>query len=91
MNHWNSFFHALLYLNDPKKFPLQIILRNVIQSEVMNAEMWAMWLERGQQAAGYIEKVKMATIAVAIGPIILVYPFAQKYFIKGALVGSIKG
>ena len=91
VNHWNSFFHALLYLNDPKKFPLQIILRNVIQSEVMNAEMWAMWLERGQQAAGYIEKVKMATIAVAIGPIILVYPFAQKYFIKGALVGSIKG
>ena len=37
----HSFFHALLYLNDPKKFPLQIILRNVIDSEVMNAEMWS--------------------------------------------------
>ena len=91
VNHWNSFFHALLYLNDPKKFPLQIILRNVIQAEVQTAGFTEMLIERGGMGAGFVEKVKMATIAVAIGPIILVYPFAQKYFIKGALVGSIKG
>ena len=91
VSHWNSFFHALLYLNSPSKFPLQILLRKVIMSEVENVEFTqALGLKGGKMGAGFIEKIKMATVFVAIGPIIAIYPFVQKYFIKGTMIGAIK-
>ncbi len=88
--HWNGFMHALLYLNDIRKWPLQMILRRVISSEIENLGVAEMILKSGNMP-GFIEKVKMATVVVSIGPIVLAYPFLQKYFVRGTLVGSLKG
>lgn len=87
VSQWNSFFPALLYLNDPEKYPLQMILRKVITAEAEHGLLEGY----GAEGSGFIQKVKMATIIVSIGPIIIVYPFVQKYFIKGTMVGSVKG
>ena len=87
VGHWNSYFAALLYLRDNALYPLQIVLRNVLVHS------------GGDQMAGdntfasqYLaQTVKYAVIMVATIPIILVYPFIQKYFVKGIMIGSIKG
>jgi putative aldouronate transport system permease protein len=86
VGHWNKFFHALIYLQDEKKWPLQILLRQlVIQSE--GSEMMAS--EDNASTVG--ETVKYATIMVATIPIVMVYPFIQKYFVKGVMIGAVKG
>lgn len=92
VSYWNSFFHALIFLNDSAKFPLQMILRKVIMANMEDLGLGE-FLGKGNPAEGIglIQKLKMATIIVAIGPIIIVYPFVQKYFVKGVLVGSVKG
>lgn len=87
VSQWNSFFSALLYLNDPEKYPLQMVLRKVITAEAEHEVLQGY----GAEGSGFIQKVKMATIVVAMGPIVAVYPYAQKYFIKGTMVGSVKG
>lgn len=87
VGHWNSFFSALLYLRDPQKHPIQIILRNIV---VMNqTEMVMQSVESDRAQIG--ETIKYATIMVATAPILAVYPFIQKYFVKGAMLGSVKG
>lgn len=93
---WNNFFGPLLYLSSPDKYPLQIILRKLIITNEMRGEFLEQAtsdLSRTGNAnmIGFYESVKMAAIMVSIGPIIMVYPFIQKYFVKGVLVGSIKG
>jgi putative aldouronate transport system permease protein len=89
VGHWNNFFSALLYLNDNKKWPLQVMLREiVILSQFAAGDMSAMdpeFVEPPDQA------VKMAVIVVGTVPILCVYPFLQKHFAKGVLLGSIKG
>lgn len=87
VSRWNSFFDALIYLNDRHLYPLQIHLRNIIlaNSAARQTESLA-----GEEIT-IIETVKYATIMVATVPILCVYPFIQKYFVKGALIGSIKG
>lgn len=85
---WNNFFSALLYLRDADLFPLQVIVRNMVLQG-----------SGGANGAGNIggdsmivdEALKYATIIVTTVPILLVYPFLQKYFAKGALIGSVKG
>ncbi len=83
---WNSFMPPLLYLNDDTRYPLQIILRQIILQSNM---------EEFAGAATDItfaeDSVKYATIFVAVAPIIAVYPFLQKYFVKGVMIGSVKG
>lgn len=92
---WNNFFTALIYLNDPSKIPLQNYLRTlIISSNVENVQDDINILMRhgsSKNISGLIESIKMAAILVSLGPILLAYPFVQKYFVKGALVGSIKG
>jgi putative aldouronate transport system permease protein len=87
--HWNSYFSALVYLRNEKLFPLQIILRDILilgQTEQL-----------GSNAVGMGEKIKMAegikysVIVVSSVPILLLYPFLQKYFVKGVMIGAIKG
>ncbi len=94
VDHWNSFFPALLYLTSYEKMPLQNVLRKLI----VDADVLSGAATRGiaTHAAGvaddtFVESLKMAAIIVSIGPIILIYPFLQKYFIKGVLVGAVKG
>lgn len=86
VGHWNSYFDAIVYLNDANLMPLQVVLRNIllnIASE--SAESMA--------NSGTVSKfaVQMAAVVVTTVPILIVYPFMQKHFTKGVLMGSIKG
>jgi putative aldouronate transport system permease protein len=84
---WNSFFPAMIYLKDRARFPMQIMLRNVVIQSDTDTMITDVLSER--EAAS--ESVKYATIMVATIPIMLVYPFIQKYFVKGVMIGSVKG
>lgn len=83
VGHWNNFFHAFLYLNDPLKWPIQIWLRNII---VLATEDFG-----NVNVEAPPQSVRMAVIVVATAPILLVYPFIQKHFAKGVMLGSVKG
>jgi putative aldouronate transport system permease protein len=85
---WNTYMHAILYINDTEKWPIQVLLRQIVMVSQ------AGFVEQGSvegEASIPPDTVKMAVITVATLPILLVYPFLQKYFAKGALVGSVKG
>ncbi len=86
--HWNNYFSAILYINDPAKWPLQVILRQIVIVNEPNAA-----LQGGQQLIENPpppETVQMAAILLATLPILFVYPFLQKYFVKGVMLGSVK-
>jgi len=89
VGHWNSYFPAMIYLTDEKKYPLQLILRNIIvTAEASAGDMSLMdpnFVEPPKQS------IKMAVIVVATVPIMCIYPFLQKYFVKGVMVGALKG
>ncbi|QYR23543.1 carbohydrate ABC transporter permease [Paenibacillus sp. sptzw28] len=89
VGHWNNFFSALLYINDPAKWPLQVMLRQIVllsQAAAGNMnEMDPNFVQPPEQS------IKMAVIVVGTVPILLVYPFLQKHFAKGVMIGSIKG
>lgn len=90
---WNNFYAPLLYLSSPNKLTLQMLLRALIvngtlRTPTMETQFANM---KGVGTAGFIEAIKMTAIIISIGPIILVYPAAQRFFVKGVLVGSVKG
>ena len=90
VGHWNEFFNALIYLNDRARYPLQLILREILLQNTLNAKMAEGLGSAGEQE--FIgESIRYATIVVATVPILMVYPFLQKYFVKGIMVGAIKG
>ena len=87
-NNWNAWFDALIYVTDINKVVLQLLLRRVLlESQIMS--MTDVDLET--DTAVTEETVKAALIFISIGPIVILYPFAQKYFIRGVLIGSVKG
>lgn len=88
--HWNSFFNALIYLNDKALYPLQLILRSILVQNTMSEDMLAE-VDSLANRQVMAETIKYALIVVASVPIIAVYPFLQKYFVKGIMVGAIKG
>ncbi|WNR46072.1 carbohydrate ABC transporter permease [Paenibacillus roseipurpureus] len=88
VSHWNEFFGAIIYLNDTSKWPIQPLLRQMVLVGSSNISAEAAIDE--QLAATLGANVKMAAILIAMAPIVAVYPFLQKYFAKGALVGSVK-
>jgi putative aldouronate transport system permease protein len=89
VTYWNTYMSAILYLNDSVKWPVQVILRQiVILASGLSADTSGM---DDSFVAPPEQTVKMAVIVVATLPILLVYPFLQKHFAKGALMGSIKG
>jgi putative aldouronate transport system permease protein len=86
VTYWNSYFSAIMYINDAAKWPVQVLLRQiVIAASGMAADTDNEFIKPPEQT------IKMAVIVVSTIPILLVYPFIQKYFAKGALVGSVKG
>ncbi len=88
VNHWNSWFPASIYIKDRAKFPLQLILREIlIQNDTYSMAQDAMAMD--QYSIG--ETIKYAIIVVATIPILLVYPFLQRYFTKGIMIGAVKG
>ncbi|MEV4397397.1 carbohydrate ABC transporter permease [Nonomuraea sp. NPDC049607] len=87
VSYWNSFFNALLYLNDSSKWPIQLVLNSYVlqgasMSSMNGAEMYNLPSS---------QSVQMAVLVTATVPILIVYPFLQKYFTKGVLTGAIKG
>lgn len=86
VGYWNQFFNALIYINDASKWPLQVLLQNILLN-ANNSELRA----DATTVAPPTETLKMAAVVVATVPILLVYPFLQKHFAKGAMVGSVKG
>ena len=85
--HWNAFFSALVYIRDPDLYPLQLVLREILISS--NVQNMATDVSSGDVAA-IGETIKYATIIVATLPILLVYPYLQRYFVKGVVIGAIK-
>ena len=90
VGYWNSWFNAMIYLRNREAFPLQLILREIL---IVNSteDMMASMTVDGATAKGVSETIKYATIIVATLPILCVYPFLQKYFVKGVMVGAVKG
>ena len=88
--HWNSWFNAMLYLNERELFPLQLILREILIQNDTSSMVTAMDVGAGDSSF-VSETVKYAVIIVSVVPILCVYPFIQKYFTKGVMVGSVKG
>lgn len=90
VGHWNQFFNALIFLNDPDKFPLQIVLRDIlVQNEVDLASITDVQDLIARE--GLKELLKYSLIVVATVPLMIVYPFVQKHFVKGVMIGSLKG
>ena len=85
INHWNSWYSAMLYLDDPEKFPLQLFMRSVlIEDKETDSRP-----EFSQNIAPI--GIKNSLIVLSMIPVIIVYPFVQKYFVTGVMMGSVKG
>ena len=93
VGHWNSWFSAMIYLRDPDLFPLQLVLRHIV---VLARDVRDM-IDVGDMAAiGYMAHfnvigIRYATVVVAIVPMLVIYPFIQRHFVKGVMIGSLKG
>jgi putative aldouronate transport system permease protein len=87
---WNSYFNALIYLTNERLFPLQIVLRNILIMNKIDATMMQDF-EMIKRRQGMIQVLKYAVIVVASVPVLCIYPFVQKYFIKGVMIGAVKG
>lgn len=89
VGHWNSYFTGVLYLSDPAKWPIQVILRQIVIVNEPNAALGTheMMLESLPPPV----TIQMAAILLATVPILIVYPFLQKHFAKGVMLGSVKG
>lgn len=90
VGHWNAYFNAFLYLNNRQLFPLQIFLREIlVQNSIdLNAVDDP---ELVMKMQGLADVLKFALIVVSTAPILCVYPFVQKFFVKGVMLGSVKG
>jgi len=89
VNYWNTFFHAILYINDTKKWPLQVLLRNMIidSSTAVGGDIAAQMMAEQRIPP---QTLKMAAVIIGTVPIVVVYPFLQKHFAKGVMLGSVK-
>ena len=93
VSYWNDFFKALIYISDRDWHPLQLILRSILlstqmmSSEMVDADDVQLQMEMQKLAAS----IKYGTIVVATLPVIIIYPFLQKYFVQGVMIGSVKG
>lgn len=90
IGHWNSFFDALLYLNDESKYPLQMVLRELLLQNQVSSGMTSGGMSSIAERAQLAEQMKYGIIIVATLPMMLMFPFVIKHFKKGIMVGSIK-
>ena len=87
--HWNSYFSSIIYLNQKKKYPVQIVLRNIVIAGELDKQNSSVGSESDFQVIA--TNFKYAVIIISVLPILTVYPFIQKYFTQGVMVGAIKG
>ena len=85
--HWNSFFSALIYLREKEKYPIQLILRNI----VIEGDVSQQQVDLQEDEMIVSTTIKYAIIMVSTLPILVLYPFLQRYFVKGIIIGSLKG
>lgn len=88
VSHWNSWFGASIYLRDPDLYPLQLVMRNILINSQASEMTEGISVDDATQ---YVNLIKYALIVVTTAPIVVLYPFLQKYFVKGVMVGAIKG
>ena len=92
VSHWNSFMSALLYLEDQNRMPLQIIIRKmVIDSDLASMTTANSNSSSSTETLLSENKIKYAIVMISVLPMIIVYPFLQKYFVKGVMIGAVKG
>jgi putative aldouronate transport system permease protein len=89
VGHWNAWFGALIYINDSAKLPVQNILRNIIAASNMSEV--DSYLYDSMRTPPPSQAIRAAAVMICTVPILVIYPFIQKYFVKGVMVGSIKG
>lgn len=90
VGHWNAYFDALIYLRSESLFPLQYVLRNLLILNAADPEMLANTTKQIRDQ-GFEQVLKYALIVVACIPVLVMYPFVQKHFVKGVMIGSLKG
>lgn len=94
LDHWNSYFKALIYLNDAEQYPLTMIVREIVLQEVVLKRQELAGdvfdAEREAKFAAYTQNFRYATVFVSIIPMLIVYPFLQRYLVQGVMIGSLK-
>ncbi|MBD2869006.1 carbohydrate ABC transporter permease [Paenibacillus arenilitoris] len=90
VEHWNQYFNALLYLKSPDLYPLQLVLRQILIRSQVDIEI-AGNAAQVAEMVGMAELLKYSLIVVATLPMMIVYPFVQRYFVKGVMIGALKG
>lgn len=90
VGHWNAYFNALIYLTDRAKYPLQLFLREILIQGQME-QMINVGDESHARTLMEAEAIKYAVVVIANLPVLLLYPFLQKYFVKGVMIGALKG
>jgi ABC-type glycerol-3-phosphate transport system permease component len=90
VGHWNSYFDAMMYLSSQKLFNIQLILRNAI-ANISNLLNETGNLTDQEKTLAFAEASKYAMIVISLVPVLVIYPFVQKYFIKGIMIGALKG
>lgn len=90
VGHWNDYMKGLIYLTDPKRYPLQLVIRSILlTSRIIDFEN--VNVEEINRQMRLAEGMKYGVIIVSSVPVLLIYPFIQKYFVKGVMIGSVKG
>ncbi len=89
VGHWNTYFNAMIYLRNKKLFNLQLVLRNILLTNQYTDDMAS--LDVGADTSMKLQTMKYAIIVVSTVPMLIVYPFVQKHFVKGVMIGSVKG
>jgi putative aldouronate transport system permease protein len=90
VGHWNQFFNALIYLKTQQLYPLQLVLRDILIQNSVDASMLTD-VEDAAKREGLRELLKYSLIVVATLPVLIIYPFVQRHFVKGIMIGSLKG
>lgn len=92
VGHWNNFFSALIYIDTPSKYPLQLVLRDILVQNSVDKQMMNGVDVEDMMIMQYLsELLKYAVIVVSTVPMMILYPFVQKYFVQGVMIGSLKG
>ncbi len=91
VGHWNSYFSALIYLFDSDKYPLQIFLRDILIQNQVDLDMFGLDLAEAEEKRRLAETIKYGVIIVASVPVLCIYPFIQRHFVKGIMIGALKG
>jgi len=92
IGHWNGYFRAMMYINTTSKFPLQLVLRDILFVSQLSPDILSRMSDaKVEQMTNAMDLLKYSVIVVGSLPVMVLYPFIQKYFVKGMMIGSIKG